>query len=86
MNAFVAVNELRHRRNPIETAREYKRTRGMALKTDLIDWIGGYPYEHASVDEIITFCERECGMTERRTIGLTPKDTGCNQFVFDRTG
>jgi 2-polyprenyl-3-methyl-5-hydroxy-6-metoxy-1,4-benzoquinol methylase len=82
---FLAANEIRRGRNPIQTSREYKQARGMARKTDLIDWIGGYPYEYATVDEIISFCERECGMTERRTIGLTPKDTGCNQFVFERT-
>jgi SAM-dependent methyltransferase len=82
---FWALDEVRNRRNPVKSAREYRQTRGMALKTDIVDWIGGYPYEHATADEIVGFCERECGMKSRRVIAMGPADTGNSEFVFERT-
>jgi SAM-dependent methyltransferase len=79
------AHQLRARRNPVIAAREYKRSRGMALTTDLIDWLGGYPYEYATVDEITSFCERECGMEPVKVVATSPGGTGNNQFVFRRS-
>ena len=56
----------------------------MAVRTDLIDWLGGYPYEYASVDEIVSFCERECGLQTLKTIPAEGGGHGNNQFVFKR--
>lgn len=39
-------------RNPIAYVRDYYRTRGMRWAIDVHDWLGGYPYESASPDEI----------------------------------
>jgi 2-polyprenyl-3-methyl-5-hydroxy-6-metoxy-1,4-benzoquinol methylase len=36
-----------------------KRGRGMDAYHDLLDWLGGLPYEVASADEVISFCEGE---------------------------
>ena len=74
---------IRDGRNPIREARAY-RSRGMALWTDLVDWIGGYPYEYATVEEITEFCQRDCGLRRVRVRGLAPHDTGNNEFVFRR--
>lgn len=79
-----AARKLLKRRNPLAFSRDYKRTRGMALKTDMIDWLGGYPYEFASTDEIIRFCEAELGFTTVRVNALTGRGTGNNEFVFER--
>jgi 2-polyprenyl-6-hydroxyphenyl methylase/3-demethylubiquinone-9 3-methyltransferase len=50
---------------------------------DLIDWVGGYPYEAARVDQVFDAC-RDRGFTlERLTSGA---GLGCNEFVFRRTG
>jgi 2-polyprenyl-3-methyl-5-hydroxy-6-metoxy-1,4-benzoquinol methylase len=57
-------------------------TRGMSRWRDVIDWVGGYPYEYASPDEIFDFY-RERGFNLRR---LQSKGAGfgCVQYVFDR--
>jgi 2-polyprenyl-6-hydroxyphenyl methylase/3-demethylubiquinone-9 3-methyltransferase len=49
---------------------------------DIIDWVGGYPYEVAAPEEIFDFC-RARGFT---LIGLRCKGVGlgCNEFVFER--
>jgi SAM-dependent methyltransferase len=78
------LDELRSHNNPIRLAREYRRHRGMALRTDLIDWLGGYPYEFASADEIVRFCEDELGFSTRKVVELLSLATGNNEFVFER--
>jgi 2-polyprenyl-6-hydroxyphenyl methylase/3-demethylubiquinone-9 3-methyltransferase len=75
---------LRARRNPIRIAREYKKNRGMALRTDLIDWLGGYPYEYATADEIVSFCQDELALEVVKVFSNPPTGTGNNQFVFRR--
>lgn len=45
--------------NPLAIIRNYKvRQRGMSWRRDITDWLGGYPYEYASVDEIFTFMKK----------------------------
>jgi len=41
-------------RNPFKTIKDY-RERGMNWYNDVIDWLGGYPYEFAYPDEIINY-------------------------------
>jgi 2-polyprenyl-3-methyl-5-hydroxy-6-metoxy-1,4-benzoquinol methylase len=54
--------------------------RGMSRWRDVIDWVGGYPYEVAKPEEIFDFY-RARGLTLMKMqcggVGL-----GCNQFVF----
>jgi 2-polyprenyl-6-hydroxyphenyl methylase/3-demethylubiquinone-9 3-methyltransferase len=67
------------RARPFATWREYSSTRGMSPWHDLIDWVGGYPYEVARPDEVVGFyrdLELELRAI-RRTGGL-----GCNEFTF----
>ena len=51
---------------------------------DIIDWVGGYPYEFATPDQLFDFY-RERGFTLTRMkcggVGL-----GCNELVFERRG
>ena len=59
---------------------EYRRLRGMNRWHDLVDWVGGYPYEYATPDEIFEFYrERGFALTRMKCgrVGL-----GCNEFVF----
>jgi SAM-dependent methyltransferase len=79
------LGRLRARENPIHVAREYRHSRGMALWTDLVDWLGGYPYEFATAAEISSFCERECGLRLIQVIPVPANGTGNNQFVFERS-
>jgi 2-polyprenyl-3-methyl-5-hydroxy-6-metoxy-1,4-benzoquinol methylase len=61
----------------------YDRNRGMSHWRDIIDWIGGYPYEVAAPEEVFDFY-RERGFTLMKLkcggVGL-----GCNEFVFERS-
>ncbi|MEW6352062.1 MAG: class I SAM-dependent methyltransferase [Thermodesulfobacteriota bacterium] len=41
--------------NPIRHVRSYKSDRGMDWHTDARDWLGGYPYEFATRDEVVSF-------------------------------
>jgi len=83
---YWSLGRLRNRQNPLRIAREYKASRGMALKTDLVDWLGGYPYEFATSDEVIAFCTKRCGMSLVRLVPVPDDGNGNNQFVFQRTG
>jgi 2-polyprenyl-6-hydroxyphenyl methylase/3-demethylubiquinone-9 3-methyltransferase len=58
------------------------RERGMNLLTDAVDWLGGFPYEYASAEEVTRFVEKE-GFRTLRVIP-TQGAVGCNQFVFER--
>ncbi len=61
---------------------QYKRQRGMSRWHDLIDWVGGYPFEVATPAEVFDFCRRRGFVLERlRTAG---GGLGCNQFMFVR--
>lgn len=56
-----------------------ERRRGMSRWHDIIDWVGGYPYEAARADQIFGFY-RDRGLTLTGLViggGL-----GCNEFVF----
>jgi len=55
-------------------------SRGMDFFYDVIDWVGGYPYEYASIAEI-TCIVKPLGFESVRTIPARVP-TGCNQFIF----
>jgi 2-polyprenyl-6-hydroxyphenyl methylase/3-demethylubiquinone-9 3-methyltransferase len=56
--------------------------RGMDFKHNIIDWVGGYPYEYASVGQIKKTLE---GLGFR-VIKIKPANvpTGCNEFIAQR--
>jgi SAM-dependent methyltransferase len=58
-----------------------KDKRGMSVYYDAIDWAGGFPYEYASFDEVVSFCQGR-GFVLRDSIRTN--SIGCNQFVFER--
>lgn len=41
----------------------YKNDRGMALYTDIIDWLGGWPMEFSSIEQVKSFCSEKLNMT-----------------------
>ena len=75
------LSDLVRLRNPVRRYHEYKRSRGMSRVHDWIDWIGGFPFEVATPDQIIDFCRPHGFTLERLTTVL---GHGCNQFVFRR--
>jgi len=75
-----AVNDVLKRRNPLASYGEYKKTRGMSVVHDWADWLGGYPFEVATPEEIFDFYHAKGFQLERmRTCG---GGLGCNEFVF----
>jgi 2-polyprenyl-6-hydroxyphenyl methylase/3-demethylubiquinone-9 3-methyltransferase len=56
--------------------------RGMSRWHDLIDWVGGYPFEVATPDEVFDFCAAR-GF-ELRRLRTVRGGLGCNEFVFER--
>jgi 2-polyprenyl-6-hydroxyphenyl methylase/3-demethylubiquinone-9 3-methyltransferase len=76
------VGQLVRRQNPIRVITDYKRSRGMAYFVDLVDWIGGYPFEVAKPEGIFDFFRtREFALQRLKTCGGR---IGCNEFVFVR--
>ena len=61
----------------------YKNGRGMNRWHDIIDWVGGYPYEVATVDEIFDYYRSRAFTLIRVKSGGV--GLGCNEFVFERT-
>jgi 2-polyprenyl-6-hydroxyphenyl methylase/3-demethylubiquinone-9 3-methyltransferase len=72
------------RGRPFQSIRDYgKNQRGMSFWQDLIDWVGGYPFEVARPEQIFDFYrQRGFVLTRLLTCGGTP---GCNQFVFEKS-
>lgn len=74
---------LRLRRAGRLAAAPAPRMRGMSRKHDLIDWVGGFPFEVAKPEEVFAFMrERGFALRFMTTCG---GDLGCNEFVFERT-
>lgn len=70
---------LLHLKNPFAVINSYKAKRGMSWGIDLVDWLGGYPYEYASVKQIFDFYnERGFEIQNIKTTNYI----GCNQFLF----
>ena len=64
------------------TVRSAPRPRGMSRKHDLVDWVGGYPFEVASPEQVFDFCrDRGFQLCHLKTC---KGGIGCNEFVFDR--
>ncbi|SVD96889.1 uncharacterized protein METZ01_LOCUS449743, partial [marine metagenome] len=59
-----------------------KKERGMDFFFDIVDWVGGYPYECASVQDVVDLATRNNLELTRVVPASVP--TGCNEFVFVR--
>lgn len=65
-------------RNPLE------QTRGMSFHYNVLDWLGGYPYEYATEKDVCS----EVGKLGFELVRFIPAiaPTGCNEFVFKHDG
>lgn len=61
---------------------EHKKIRGMSIFHDWLDWLGGYPFEVASVEDVFSFCTKR-GFVLRK-IATTNGEHGNNEFVFEK--
>lgn len=69
---------------PGRTWRQYRSVRGMSPWRDVVDWVGGYPFEVAKPEEIFDFCASR-GFHLRK-LKTCAGGFGCNEFVFERAG
>ncbi|MBI4615742.1 MAG: class I SAM-dependent methyltransferase [Planctomycetes bacterium] len=57
-----------------------RQARGMDFHHNVVDWVGGYPYEYATVEAVTRLAARHGLARVRFRRAEVP--TGCNEFVF----
>ena len=69
------------RGKPFDTWRTYSQAnRGMSPWRDVVDWVGGYPFEVAKPEQVFDVCRRRAlELTRLKTCG---GGRGCNEYVF----
>lgn len=65
------------RKNPLN------KERGMNFYYDVVDWVGGYPYEYAGKEQIKRYVESKGFVMKKFVKAKVP--TGCNEFVFQKS-
>lgn len=70
------------RGQPFQTLRDYGKggCRGMSPWRDIVDWVGGYPFEVAKPGEVVDFYHSRSFTLQKLAI----QTAGCNEFVFVR--
>lgn len=61
----------------------YRMGRGMSFYHDVVDWIGGYPYQYATKDEVVSYL-REQGFKLTHFI-VADLPTGNHQYLFKKS-
>lgn len=70
------------RLQPFRTWRSYTSNRGMSAHRDVIDWVGGFPFEVAKPEQIFEFYKNlGYRLVMLRTCA---GGHGCNEYVFQR--
>jgi len=69
---------------PQSTWREFKKNRGMDPWRDVVDWVGGLPFEVAKPEQIFDFLQAR-GFRLQRLVTCAG-GLGCNEFVFRKEG
>lgn len=73
--------------NPVRFVRDYPVRRGMNFSHDAHDWLGGYPYEAASAEQLhdkITALDFSEVLSFRLPVKFGLFGTGCHEFVFQK--
>jgi 2-polyprenyl-3-methyl-5-hydroxy-6-metoxy-1,4-benzoquinol methylase len=60
----------------------YKPRRGMAVKYDILDWMGGLPFEFAKYETLVDYIELHGFQLKK---GLPASGHGCHEMVFERS-
>jgi 2-polyprenyl-3-methyl-5-hydroxy-6-metoxy-1,4-benzoquinol methylase len=78
----VRATVLLHPHHYVRSWTEYRRSRGMSKWHDIVDWVGGYPFEVVTPDAVFDFYRgRGYELRVLRTIG---GGSGCNEYVFQK--
>lgn len=72
------------RGKPMQSWKDYSDNRGMSAFHDVIDWVGGFPFEVASPQSIFDFyASRGMSLVGMNLVG---RGHGCNEFTFQKSG
>ncbi|MCP4051110.1 MAG: class I SAM-dependent methyltransferase [bacterium] len=79
----VLLSSIKHMKNPIKEWKSVTRQRkGMSFFFNLVDWLGGYPYEYASFESLFRFVhERGFNLTDCSI----SYGHGCHELVFKKS-
>jgi 2-polyprenyl-6-hydroxyphenyl methylase/3-demethylubiquinone-9 3-methyltransferase len=76
------IDVLVRRTNPLARYTQHRSPRGMSFARDVVDWLGGYPYEVATPAAVFEYLRsRGFVLTKMKTL---PRGHGNNEFVFTR--
>jgi len=67
--------------HPLSTWTTYTKNRGMSPWVDVIDWVGGYPFEVSKPEDIFYFYKSK-GFTLSK-LKTCAGGIGCNEYVFN---
>lgn len=71
------------RLKPFRTWLDYRRNRGMSPHRDVVDWVGGFPFEVSTPETVFTFYRNKgYELTKLKTCG---GGLGCNEFVLKKS-
>lgn len=76
-------------RSPITHIRNYREKRGMNFYYDVVDWLGGYPYESISFKEMVHFM-KSLGFVlvqenANKAYSLGIFGSGCDEYTFRKS-
>ncbi|HAW50654.1 TPA: class I SAM-dependent methyltransferase [bacterium] len=81
---YTIIPQVIRLKNPFEYVKNYDKTsRGMGFYTDLKDWLGGLPYEFATVCEVFRFCHKKLGFKLKNLKSAQGLEN--NEFLFVKT-
>ncbi len=77
-----ALSRLVRFKNPLPIKRwaEMKNNRGMSAWHDIVDWVGGYPFEVAKPEEIFDFYRKKG--VQLMKLKTCAGGIGCNEYMF----
>jgi 2-polyprenyl-6-hydroxyphenyl methylase/3-demethylubiquinone-9 3-methyltransferase len=79
--AYWLQSKLFRLRNPLRIIREYPKRRGMSWRTNINDWMGGYPYEYANIEKIFKHVQNSQPRLELINLNQS-HGLGTNHFLF----
>jgi SAM-dependent methyltransferase len=67
----------------VADVKRYELKRGMYWRTDITDWLGGLPYECATVEKVFRFIRQNCARFDLHNLKTT-NSLGNNWYLFKR--
>ncbi len=79
---YMMQKDIRRVPSFLQRAASHKLTRGMNIFADIRDWLGGWPMEYVSDQQVVDLLEQECGF---ELVNVSTGEAN-SEFLFRRTG